>query len=202
MNFNLINFGLNSIDIVNASYLGINQLTNLQNQRLKLMVDHVSQASPFYKKLYSNIDLNNFKIGDLPVVNKNELMRNFNRWVCDPEIEISKVREFVNSKSNIGRLYLGKYVVWESSGTGGNPGIFLQDAKSMAIYDAVEAARKSPLEILRQALNPLWLGEKVAFLAIWLQWVNTMVWFPTILSFKGFVRRYLICCCFHNNYLS
>ena len=164
MNFNLINFGLNSIDIVNASYLGINQLTKLQNHRLRLMVDHVNQVSPFYKKLYSNIDLNNFKIGDLPVVNKNELMRNFNRWVCDPEIEITKVREFVNSKSNIGSLYLGKYVVWESSGTSGNPGIFLQDAKAMAIYDAVEAARKSPLEILRLALNPLWLGEKVAFL--------------------------------------
>ena len=76
MNFNLINFGLNSIDIVNASYLGINQLTKLQNHRLRLMVDHVNQVSPFYKKLYSNIDLNNFKIGDLPVVNKNELMRN------------------------------------------------------------------------------------------------------------------------------
>src|SRR5947207_1711091 len=23
-------------------------------------------------------------------------------------------------------------------------------------------------------------GEKVAFLSIWLQWINTMVWFPTI----------------------
>src|SRR5450432_283077 len=26
-------------------------------------------------------------------------------------------------------------------------------------------------------------GEKLAFLAIWLQWINTMVWYPTILSF-------------------
>ena len=26
-------------------------------------------------------------------------------------------------------------------------------------------------------------GKKTAFLAVWLQWVNTLVWFPTILSF-------------------
>jgi len=26
-------------------------------------------------------------------------------------------------------------------------------------------------------------GENVGFLAIWLQWINTMIWYPTILSF-------------------
>lgn len=35
-------------------------------------------------------------------------------------------------------------------------------------------------------------GEKVAFLAIWLQWVNTMVWFPTILSFITGTATYFI----------
>lgn len=35
-------------------------------------------------------------------------------------------------------------------------------------------------------------GEKVGFLAIWLQWINTMVWFPTILSFIAGTAAYLI----------
>lgn len=35
-------------------------------------------------------------------------------------------------------------------------------------------------------------GEKVAFFAIWLQWVNTMVWFPTILSFIAGTATYFI----------
>jgi len=35
-------------------------------------------------------------------------------------------------------------------------------------------------------------GEKTAFLAIWLQWVNTMVWFPTILSFIAGTATYFI----------
>ncbi len=35
-------------------------------------------------------------------------------------------------------------------------------------------------------------GEKAAFLAIWLQWINTMVWFPTILSFIAGTATYFL----------
>lgn len=35
-------------------------------------------------------------------------------------------------------------------------------------------------------------GERVAFLAVWLQWVNNIVWFPTILSFIAGTAAYLI----------
>jgi putative glutamate/gamma-aminobutyrate antiporter len=35
-------------------------------------------------------------------------------------------------------------------------------------------------------------GEKLAMVAIWLQWINTMVWYPTILSFIAGTAAYLI----------
>lgn len=35
-------------------------------------------------------------------------------------------------------------------------------------------------------------GETAAFFAIWLQWINTMVWYPTILSFIAGTLAYLI----------
>ncbi len=35
-------------------------------------------------------------------------------------------------------------------------------------------------------------GEKAAMMAIWLQWINTMVWYPTILSFIAGTAAYLI----------
>lgn len=35
-------------------------------------------------------------------------------------------------------------------------------------------------------------GSKTAFLAIWLQWINTMVWYPTILSFIAGTIAYLV----------
>lgn len=35
-------------------------------------------------------------------------------------------------------------------------------------------------------------GEKVAFMAIWLQWINVVVWLPTMLSFIAGTATYLI----------
>ncbi|HEX2548702.1 MAG TPA: APC family permease, partial [Gammaproteobacteria bacterium] len=35
-------------------------------------------------------------------------------------------------------------------------------------------------------------GEKIAFLAIWFQWINTMVWFPSVLSFIAGTATYFI----------
>ena len=35
-------------------------------------------------------------------------------------------------------------------------------------------------------------GENMAFLTIWLQWINTMVWYPTMLSFIAGTLAYLI----------
>ncbi|MFT4059929.1 MAG: APC family permease [Legionella sp.] len=35
-------------------------------------------------------------------------------------------------------------------------------------------------------------GENVAFFTIWLQWINTLVWYPTILSFIAGVLAYLV----------
>lgn len=35
-------------------------------------------------------------------------------------------------------------------------------------------------------------GERVGFLALWLQWVNTIIWFPTILSFIAGTAAYFI----------
>lgn len=36
------------------------------------------------------------------------------------------------------------------------------------------------------------MGEKMAFLSVWLQWINVMVWYPTILSFIAGTAAYLI----------
>jgi glutamate:GABA antiporter len=36
------------------------------------------------------------------------------------------------------------------------------------------------------------LGTRMAFMAIWLQWINTIVWYPTILSFIAGTAAYLI----------
>jgi len=90
-------------------------------------------------------------------------MLHFDSWGCDPHIQTKTLQHFLHDKSNLTDLYLGRYVVWESSGSSGKPGIFLQDSRAMSIYDALELTRKPPAEIWQHALNPLWLGERIAF---------------------------------------
>lgn len=62
-----------------------------------------------------------------------------------------------------------------------------------------------PIALVSAELSSLWkdnggvfhwvkmaFGEKTALFAIWLQWVNTLVWYPTILSFIAGTAAYLI----------
>src|SRR5476651_295238 len=35
-------------------------------------------------------------------------------------------------------------------------------------------------------------GHKTAFFAVWLQWINTMVWYPTMLSFIAGTATYIL----------
>jgi phenylacetate-coenzyme A ligase PaaK-like adenylate-forming protein len=54
-------------------------------------------------------------------------------------------------------------VIWESSGTSGQPGVFVQDVQAMAVYDALEALRRSVPQSLQRWMDPLYLGERIAF---------------------------------------
>ena len=163
MILNSLEFGWNIINATIATHMHPAQLDRLQRQRLEQILGHAYASSRFYRALYSNLDITKANLSDIPVVNKQELMLHFDDWVTDPEIKIKTLRKFVSKKSNITDLYLGKYIIWESSGSCGKPGFFLQDSRTMGIYDALEAIRKPASEIWQHALNPLWIGERVAF---------------------------------------
>jgi len=77
----------------------------------------------------------------LPPVTRGELMARFDDWVTDPALKLDELRAFTADPARIAEPWLGKYMVWESSGTSGLPGIFVQDARTLAVYDALEAVR-------------------------------------------------------------
>lgn len=70
---------------------------------------------------------------------------------------------FVVDPLLVGEAYLGKYLVWESSGTSNQPGIFVQDAQTMGVYDALEAVRRSSSRPVQRWLDPMMLTERMAF---------------------------------------
>jgi phenylacetate-coenzyme A ligase PaaK-like adenylate-forming protein len=74
-------------------------------------------------------------------VRKRELMQHFAGWVADPALTLPALREFVHQRAHRGQAFRDRYVVWESSGSSGEPALFVQDARALAVADALEAAR-------------------------------------------------------------
>jgi phenylacetate-coenzyme A ligase PaaK-like adenylate-forming protein len=61
-------------------------------------------------------------------------MGRFDEWVSDPAVTRAAVEEFVADPTRVGQPLLGRYFVCTSSGTTGEPGIFVHEPSSMAVY--------------------------------------------------------------------
>lgn len=135
-------------------------LRDTQARRLKSLVDDAARASPMYKRLLADLP-DSFTLRDLPVVHKRDLMGDFDQWVADPAVRLADLHRFTARSDNIAAPYLGRYLVWESSGSSGEPAVFVQDAPALSVYDALETLRRP--WTLRRVLDPCYLGERMAF---------------------------------------
>ena len=134
-----------------------------QAARLARLLDRAARDSPLYRRLLRGATPAQTPLESLPPMGKRELMQRFDEWVCDPALRLQELREFVADPARIGEPCLGKYTVWESSGTSGEPGIFVQDGHAMAVYDALEAVRRSTPRPWQRVLDPLQMVERNAF---------------------------------------
>jgi phenylacetate-coenzyme A ligase PaaK-like adenylate-forming protein len=97
--------------------------------------------SPYYRRAWSAFPQGQLALRDLPVMSKRDLMLQFDEWVTDPEVKRAGVERFLADRTHIGERYLERYVVWKSSGSTGEPGIFVQDEGALATYDALIAVQ-------------------------------------------------------------
>ena len=120
----------------------------LQRARLKAMVEHARKSSPYYAALYRDLP-ESWTLSNLPPVSKRELMASFDDWATDRAITMAGVNEFLSKAENIGREYLGRYLVFTTSGSTGAPLVALCDPSANNVMAAVNAmrafARKSDL---------------------------------------------------------
>jgi putative adenylate-forming enzyme len=68
-------------------------------------------------------------------------MDNFDAWITDPQIRLDGVQVFIDDVANVGQLYLDQFAIWTSSGTTGEPGIFIQDKSALNVYSALALIR-------------------------------------------------------------
>ena len=131
-------------DVVSASHATVQSWQAQQTLRLEALLHDAALRSRLYRERLSaagHEGTADETLQRLRPVHKRELMQRFDDWVTDPALALPALRAFVRDRSNRGQAFLGRYIVWESSGSSGEPALFVQDEQALAVADALEAAR-------------------------------------------------------------
>ena len=79
-------------------------------------------------------------------IDRTEAMARFDEACTDRTVTLARLAPFLADPSRLGEAFLGRYAVWTSSGTTGTPGIWVHDARALAVYDALETMRFGGLD--------------------------------------------------------
>ncbi|WP_414732747.1 phenylacetate--CoA ligase family protein [Acetobacterium carbinolicum] len=112
----------------------------IRAERLNRLVDYAEQNSPYYQAHYQNIG-ENFKLSDLPPTNKVDLMAHFDEWITTKDVTLNEVEIFLKDLDNIGRKIKGKYLVFTTSGSTGNPLVALCDQSTNNVMASINMMR-------------------------------------------------------------
>jgi phenylacetate-coenzyme A ligase PaaK-like adenylate-forming protein len=137
----------------------------LVQRRLQSLVKHARENSPFYAQLYRDLPAGVPALSDLPTVNKPALMADVIATLTDRSITREVLDAFVADTSSIGHLLNGQYAVWRTSGTSGQPGMFLHDIGALAVYEALETLRFRRLSFAEYGVRLL-AGERFALVSV------------------------------------
>lgn len=151
-----------TLDIAAAAHADAAGIATRQARRLAALL-RAAAAVPRYRPLLQGRAAESWRLADLPVSDKRSLMQDFDAAVADPAITRASLLDFMRAPEQVGQPFLGRYWVWESSGSSGEPGIYVHDAPAMAVYDALEASRRDSPRPWVRWLDPLYLGERLAF---------------------------------------
>lgn len=109
-----------------------------QQHRLQILLDQVLPRSPLYARRRPP---DRASLAAWEPVHKAELMAGFDDWATDRRITLDAARAWMVSESAVQKPWLDRYLLWTSSGTSGEPALFVQDAASLAAYDAIDGLR-------------------------------------------------------------
>ncbi len=149
-------------DVVVATSAPPEAIAERQTRRLADLLQ-AAIGTRFYRRLLHGRDPRATPLAALPVTTKTDVMRHFADRVTDPALALDGLRAFVAEPARVAQRYLGRYWVWESSGSTGEPCIFVQDETAMTVYDMLESTRRHSPRPWVRLVDPLYLGERYAF---------------------------------------
>ena len=142
-----------SFEVLAASVAAGTSLERLRQVRWRRLLHVARTGTRLYgERLHGLSD--DAPIDTVPPVGKAELMSRFEEAVTDPRLSLPALRAFTADPARIAQPFMGRYLVWESSGTSGEPAVFVQDAAAMAVYDALELLRPGPAWAPRARSTP------------------------------------------------
>ncbi len=131
-----------AVEVWQGARLRGRDLSACQQRRLDSLLKFARRASPFYRELHADAGVKDgAPLEAIPPVDKRALMRDFDRVSTQPDINRRSVESFLADPDRLGALVAGRYAVWSSSGSTGEPGWFVHDTGALAVYDALEAQR-------------------------------------------------------------
>lgn len=191
--FDPLRLGAVALDVLASGRAAPDAIAARQKTRLAHLLDAAVRGSPLYRERLQGKTPATLVLSALPVLDRAELMARFDDWVTDPQLKAAELRAFTADAQRIGEPYLGKYLVWESSGTRHQPGVFVQDARAMAVYDALEALRRSAPRPLQRWFDPLLLAERIAFVGATTGHFASMVSMQRLRQLNPFMAQSLRC---------
>lgn len=139
--FDALHLQTTMLDVAAATHATPTLLAQRQQQRLVRLLEAAREGSALYRERLGRGRLGWADLLRTRPVHKRELMERFDDWVTDPALRLDELQQFTADPARVGESWLGRYLVWESSGTSGLPGVFVQDARALAVYDALEVLR-------------------------------------------------------------
>jgi len=135
-------------------------------KRVAELVGFARAHSRFYRDAWNALPTGDLPLAALPVVHKRDLMARFDDWITDHTVNRRGVEAFLRDRTHIGDEYRGRFLVWKSSGSTGEPGVFVQDAAALCVYDALLAVQlqSAPLAV-RYAWGFVTQGGRAALIA-------------------------------------
>lgn len=113
------------------------RLAQLRQERLRTLLAHAIEHSPFHRERLGHVDAAGFtldQLAELPVMTKAEMMRRFDDVVTDRTLTRSEVDAWVSTASPDMRYLRGSYVVMASGGSSGERGVFVYDVDAFTEF--------------------------------------------------------------------
>lgn len=122
------------------------RMLEAQKRRLRRLLEHVLSHSTFYRTYYRTHGitadkLDGLELRHLPPIDKQVVMEHFDALVCDPALTRAGIERFLRNCDNPGVRYKGTYQVMHTSGSTGQPGLFVYSAADWRIAQALVGTR-------------------------------------------------------------